>query len=80
MSCLVEDKKVLRIYYEMWSKIKKKYMKRGKLDSDPNFDKKYLRTKTKFYIKKITTNFQKCLKIIVLSQLKKDLSAFVCQR
>ena len=64
----------------MWSKIKKKYMKRGKLDSDPNFDKKYLRTKTKFYIKKITTNVQKCLKIIVLSQLKKDLSAFVCQR
>ena len=51
---MVEDEKLLKKYNEIWSQIKNT----KKFDKGPVFDDKYLRTKTKSYNEKTTTNFK----------------------
>ena len=56
ISFLVNDKKLLIKFNEIWGKILKN-IRRKKFDSDPAFDKKYLKTKIKSYKGRISTNF-----------------------
>lgn len=51
MCFLVKKEKLLLKYKGIWSKIKH-VMKRKKVNSNPMFDEKYLKTKIKFKITK----------------------------
>ena len=55
ISFLIKDDKLLEIYYEIWEKVKSSIKK--EFDSEPVYNEKYLKVKTKFYNGKINTNF-----------------------
>ena len=63
MSYLVKDQTVLKKYNEMWQKVGNSI--KGKFNSEPVHNKKYLKIKLKFYKGKINT--------------KKDLNVFIHQ-
>ena len=56
MNLLVNDKKILEKYSEIWNKIKSLIKK--ELNSEPVYNDKYIKTKIKIYNDKVYTNFQ----------------------
>ena len=52
---LIKDNELLEKYNEIWDKIR--YTSRKEFDSNPVYNKKYLRTKIKSYNGKINTSF-----------------------
>lgn len=59
-------------YNEQWRKIQKKILAKKKLDRDPIFDDKYLKTKINTYNNNIAINAHG-------KTPKEGISAFVCQ-
>ena len=56
MNLLVNDKKMLEKYSEIWNKIKSLIKK--EFNSEPVYNDKYIKTKIKIYNDKVYTNFQ----------------------
>ena len=56
MNLLVNDKKSLKKYNEIWDKINN-LLKKG-FDSEPVYNDKYIKTKIKIYSNRVYTNFQ----------------------
>ena len=56
MNLLVNDKKILEKYSEIWNKIKSLIKK--EFNSEPVYNDKYIKTKIKIYNDKVYTNFQ----------------------
>ena len=54
MSFLIKDEKLLEKYNEIWKKVSNIIKK--EFDSKPEYNEKYLKTKTKSYNGKINTN------------------------
>ena len=55
MSFLIRDDELLEQYDKIWDKVRNS-MKKG-FDSEPVYNEKYLKTKTKSYDENISTNF-----------------------
>ena len=55
MSFLIKDDELLQKHSKIWDKVNNS-MKKG-FDSEPAYNEKYLKTKTKSYEEKISTNF-----------------------
>ena len=56
MNLLVNDKKILGKYSEIWNKIKRLIKK--EFNSEPVYNDQYIKTRIKIYIDKVYTNFQ----------------------
>ena len=53
---MVNDKKILKKYSEIWDKIKSLIKK--EFNSEPVYNDKYIKTKIKIYNNRVYTNFQ----------------------
>ena len=56
MNLLVNDKVILKKYFEIWNKIKSLIKK--EFNSEPVYNDKYIKTKMKIYNDRVYTNFQ----------------------
>ena len=56
INLLVNDKEILKKYSEIWNKIKSLIKK--EFNSEPVYNDKYIKTKTKIYNNRVYTNFQ----------------------
>ena len=56
INLLVNDKKILEKYFEIWNKIKSLIKK--EFNSEPVYNDKYIKIKIKIYNDKVYTNFQ----------------------
>ena len=56
MNLLVNDKKILGKYSEIWNKIKRLIKK--EFNSEPVYNDQYIKTRIKIYTDKVYTNFQ----------------------
>ena len=74
VSFLIKDDELLKKYNEIWGKVSQSIKK--KFDSEPVYDEKYLKAKTKSYKGKIITNQTN---LIILKYQKKNLNVFVYQ-
>ena len=83
---LIKDDELLEKYNEIWEKVRN--ITKNEFDSEPVYNKKYLRTKIKSYSEQISTNFHNnkipnegshciCLSVILIdSGYKKGKSYF----
>ena len=55
MFFLIKDEKLLEKYNQIWKKVSNIIKK--EFDSNPEYNEKYIKTKTKSYNRKINTNF-----------------------
>ena len=69
MNLLVNDKKILEKYSEIWNKIKSLIEK--EFNNEPDYNDKYIKTKMKIYNDKVHTDFQH-------SKIPKDNEYCVC--
>ena len=78
MSYLIKDDKLLKKHNKIWKNVKNTIYK--EFDSDPVYNKKYLKTKMKSYNGKINTNFHNnkipkegsqciCLSVILINSV-----------
>ena len=56
INLLVNDKEILKKYSEIWNKIKSLIKK--EFNSEPGYNDKYIKTKTKIYNNRVYTSFQ----------------------
>ena len=69
INLLVNDKKILKKYSEIWNKIKS--FIRKEFNSEPVYNDKYIKTKIKIYNNRVYTNFQH-------NKIPKDKEYFAC--